>query len=141
MSPPSVELVRAVILHLIAGRRLIGYHVTQKLKELQIVGEMTGMTQTWQSFEYSNLACKADEHPHVTTNLPQGGFIFDAAHQFTNLSSDNNVIIANTSKIDGSEPVKALQTQLPFDTVCQRFLDVKWRKKRSMPYAFTEAKI
>lgn len=47
MSPPSVELVRAIILHLIAGRRLIGYHVTQKLKELQIVGEMTGMTQAW----------------------------------------------------------------------------------------------
>ena len=145
MSPPSVELVRAIIQHLIAGRRLIGYHVTQKLKELQIVGEMTGMTQSWQSFAHSHLACEADEHPHVTTNLPQGGFIFDSAHLFTNLSPDNSVIVADptTSTIEaGNEPVnKALQTQLPFDTVCQRFLDVKWRKKRSMPYAFTEAKI
>lgn len=47
MDPPSVELVRAVILHLISGRRLIGYHLIQKLKELQIIAEVNGTTQMY----------------------------------------------------------------------------------------------
>lgn len=136
MDPPSVELVRAVILHLVSGRRLIGYHLVQKMKELQIVAEVNGSTQMYSSFMQSDLHCAADENLNVTGTLAQGGFYFDAAHMFTNLSPDSNTIIT-----EAEEPAKGLQTQLPFDTVCQRFLDVKWRKKRSMPFAFTEAKI
>jgi hypothetical protein len=36
---PTIELVRKVVLNLIRGRRLVGYHVIQKLREFKILDD------------------------------------------------------------------------------------------------------
>lgn len=40
-----------------------------------------------------------------------------------------------------ASPLKGAQTQLPFDAVCQRFLGLKFRKRKNQMNAFIESKI
>lgn len=107
--------MRKVVLHLIAGRRIVGYHITQKLKELQIVAETLSITQQYGSFSQSELCNQADENEEAMSQFPHRGFFFDAAHAFTSLSEDDDVLtVAKAMEQTG----KMVQSQLPFDQVC-----------------------
>ena len=46
---PDVEMVRKIVLHLIKGHRLVGYHVSQKLRELQILEEAQALLHDYSS--------------------------------------------------------------------------------------------
>lgn len=133
MDPPNVEIVRKIILHLITGRRIIGYHISQKLKEFQILSEATSVAISLINFTQS--PCYDDNDCDGGHQIAQNGFLFDCAHMFTDL---NPIFEKN---VDLSTELKNCQTQLPFDNVCQRFIGLKWRKRRNQPYAYIESKV
>lgn len=94
---PNIDIVRKVVLFLIKGRRLVGYHVIQKLREFKILDEFL-----------------AENEDNSSTDL-----LTDCCSMF--------------------DPEK--KQQIPIETLCERFLSLKFKKQKNQPHAFTEAKI
>lgn len=137
LDPPDVETVRKLVIHLLRGRRVVGYHVPQKLKELNIHAEVNAASASFISLSDSPHHCEADEKSPLLKDLPYNGQIFDCAYQFTNLSVGG----LDEGVAASASPLKGVQTQMPFDAACQRFLGLKWRKRKNQMNAFIESKI
>lgn len=73
LDPPSVDTVRKVVIHLLRGRRVIGYHLPQKLKELNIYAEVSAASASITSLSDSPYHCEADEKSALLKDLPYNG--------------------------------------------------------------------
>jgi hypothetical protein len=92
---PDIENVRKAVLAICKNKKLVGYHILQKLKEMKI--------------------------DHLITRT---------------LSDGSDAIIDVSGLFDNNNTVK-----VPMDTLCEKFLGLKYKKSRNLPYAFSECKI
>ena len=94
---PEIEVIREYVVHLIAGKQIIGYHLPQKMADFGLLDLTVGSNEkrTW-------------------------GECFDVAKIF----NANN----------------AAQQQ-PLSILCDKYLNLSYKKRPSPFFAFTEAKI